>query len=108
MAKRWTEEEVRILRKHHPKLPNKALAQDYLKDRTKQAIESKIKRLGLEAKQKGVNFRWKIRNTGTPEKDPSYEAFLLGLLCGDGSFIITEQNHNTKFVFKLEMNRPDN
>lgn len=108
MSERWTEKEVQILREHHPELPNKALAQEYLEDRTWQAIEGKIKRLKLEEKEKGANFRWKLKNTSTPKKDSSYEAFLLGLFCGDGSFMITEQEQSTKFAFRLEMKKPGN
>ena len=109
MSGRWTEEEINTLQNLYSKTPNQVLAECYLEKRTKSAISTKAKRLDMK-KDEGFHYRWKIKNCDhrPPDRSIPKEKLLMGLICGDGSFIIQEDDTGKKFVMKIKLNRRGN
>lgn len=104
---KWREHEINKLREHFPSTPNQYIAKNILTKRSDSAIQKKAERVGLE-KNDDFMIRWKIQNNNPPNYNKYEESFLVGLVCGDGSFSKTDNGDSYKFILKIEMNKDGN
>lgn len=105
----WTEEEEALLREKYPQTSNESLTNEL--DRTKSAIRCKANRMGLS---KSENYRKlaSVKNSDKIKLDDISDykkGFVVGFICGEGSFIIKNESgrSNRRFCLSIELTRAD-
>ena len=106
MAKRWSDEELSLLRSRYSNVPNSQLVKEF--DRTNSAIKTKASLEGLSKNSRLVT-RWKIINSEMDEPGCNYFGnYIRGFTDGEGSFNYSHsQNGSIKFRYAIELVQSD-